>query len=173
MHNQIENYITKNYYELLNIARSITKGHELSKDLLHEVILQLYDKNEIKLKTYDDNSIKYYITAVMRINWNSKTSPFYYKIRRETFRYVDLNDILEYPTNEQEQFEQEQILVILEESWADLNWFHKSLFEMYMCVGSMNKLSKKTKIPLSSIRRYIKEAKEEIKVQFTLRTKNN
>jgi hypothetical protein len=73
--------------------------------------------------------------------------------------------------DEQETFEKEHILCILEDGWADLDWFHKSLFEMYMCLGSMNKVSKKTKIPLSSIRRYIKESKLEIIDKFKNRDK--
>ena len=162
---EVESYITKHYYELLNIANKITKGNELSKDLLHEVIMQLYDKTEIKLDNYNENNIKYYIVAILRTNWYSKTSPFHYKIRRESSLYVDLTHILEME-DDQESFEKEHILCILEESWADLDWFHKSLFEMYLCLGSMNKVSKKTKIPLSSIRRYMKEAREQIISRF-------
>lgn len=165
MQKQIESYITKNYYELLKIAQNITKGHELSKDLLHEVILQLYDKNSIKLNSYEDNNIKYFIVAIIRTNWYSKTSPFYYKIRRESALYTDLKEALNME-DEQESFEKERILCILEEGWADLDWFHKSLFEMYMCLGSMNKVSKKTKIPLSSVRRYVRESKIEIIDKF-------
>jgi hypothetical protein len=130
----------------------------------------LYDKNEIKLNSYEDNNIKYFIVAIIRTNWYSKTSPFYYKIRRESALYTDLKDVLNME-DEQETFEKEHILCILEDGWADLDWFHKSLFEMYMCLGSMNKVSKKTKIPLSSIRRYIKESKLEIIDKFKNRDK--
>lgn len=165
MQKQIESFITKNYYELFSIAKKITKGHHLTKDLLHEVVLQLYDRNDITLHSYEDNTIKYFIVAIIRTNWYSKTSPFYYKIRRESALYVDLKEVLDME-DEQEAFEKEHILCTLEEGWADLDWFHKSLFEMYMCLGSMNKVSKKTKIPLSSIRRYIKESRIEIIDKF-------
>ena len=84
---EIEQYITKNYYQLLKIAKTITKNNQLSQDLLHEVIVQLYEKNEIILRKYEDNQIKYYIVSIMRINWYSKTSPFYYKIRKESSTY--------------------------------------------------------------------------------------
>jgi len=59
MNKKIECYITRNYYELFNIAKKITKKHNLTQDLLHEVIIQLYDKDKIILTNYDDNSIKY------------------------------------------------------------------------------------------------------------------
>ena len=73
MRTEIEKFIVNNYFELNKISRRITRGHELSNDLLSDVLLQLYEKNEIILKEYDDNSIKYYITAIMRINCMSKT----------------------------------------------------------------------------------------------------
>lgn len=162
MNKHVEAYITKNYYELQKIARKITKNHSLTQDLFHEVLIQLYDKDEIKLKGYDDNQIKYYIVSVMRINWHSKTSPFYYKVRREFTLYNEISDCFNIP-DEQSEFEKQIIFDILEESWCELNWFHKSLFEWYMTLGSLKKVSQKTNIPLASIGKYIKEAKLEMK----------
>lgn len=163
MNCKIEEYISNNYHELLRISKAITKGHQLHQELLHEVILQLYDKEVIKLKKWDDNDIKYYITAILRINWNSKTSPFYYKIRKETFNWTELTHTIEEIETEQEAFEKQQLFDILEQSFCDLNWFHKSLMEMYLTLGSLKKVSTKTTIPITSISRYIKEAKTEIK----------
>lgn len=158
----VECYITRNYYELFGIAKKITKNHDLSQDLLHEVILQLYDKDRIELKSYDDNSIKYYIVAIMRINWHSTTSPFYYKVRREIQKYSDITEILTM-SDEQEDFEKQLIFDILEQEWCELNWFNKSLLELYLTLGSMKKVSKKTRIPISSISDYIKTSRNTIK----------
>jgi len=171
MNKQIEAFITKNYYELLNIAKKITKGNDLTQDLLHEVIIQLYDKDKIILKKYDDNSIKYYIVAIMRTNWYSTTSPFYYRVRREMVKYVDITQCLEMEA-EQESFEKEEILSILEQEWCELDWFHKSLFEMYMALGSLSKVSKKTRIPLTSVSTYMKQSKQQIKEKIAERLKN-
>lgn len=170
MRKEIELYITKNYYELLSIAKKITKGNQLSQELLHECIIQLYDKNDIVLDKYTDNQIKYYIVAIMRTNWFSNTSPFYYRIRRESAKYVDLHEIMDIES-EQETFEKEQLLVILEEQFCDLNWFHKSLFELYMTLGSLSKVSKQTGIPLTSVSTYIKQSKTEIKANIILQLK--
>jgi len=41
MNKEVEQFITKNYYELLKITKKITKNHDLTQDLLHEVIIQL------------------------------------------------------------------------------------------------------------------------------------
>ena len=171
MNKIIECYITTNYYELFNIAKKITKNHSLSQDLLHEVILQLYNKETIILNQYDDNQIKYYIVSIMRINWHSNTSPFYYKIRREFKMYSDLSDVLSMP-DDQENFEKEIIFTILEQEWCELDWFRKALFEMYMTLGSMKKVSKKTSIPISSISNYLKESKNQIKTNVLNKLNN-
>jgi hypothetical protein len=68
---------------------------------------------------------------------------------------------------DQESFEKEQLLVILEEQFCDLNWFHKSLLELYMTLGSLSKVSKQTGIPLTSVSTYIKQSKAEIKLKIT------
>jgi hypothetical protein len=161
---EIEDYITKNYYVLLNIAQKMTKQDPLTQDLLHECILQLYDKEVITLKNYSDDSIKYYIVAVMRINYFSKTSPFHYRIRRE--RQVMNVDVatcwdLSY---EQEEFETEMIYQLLELNYAELDWFKKSLLDMYLSLNrSMNAVSRKTNIPKTSISRYINEIRKTVK----------
>jgi hypothetical protein len=79
--------------------------------------------------------------------------------------YNDLTDIVDMP-EEQEVFETQLIFDILEQEFSELNWFHKSLFEMYLTLGSLKRVSKKTNIPLTSISRYIKEAKEHTKTNI-------
>jgi len=165
MNKTVEVYITKNYYNLLAIAKRICKTNtDIHQELLHEVILQLYDKERINLKSYDDNSIKYYITAVMRINYYSKTSPFYYKIRRErVLMNVDISTCYDLST-EQESFETEELYELLEQNYSELDWFRKSLMDMWLTMNtSMAAVSRKTTIPIQSISRYIKEAREQVK----------
>ncbi len=170
MNKEIEKYITTNYYDLLKITKKITKNHDLTQDLLHEVILQLYNKDNITLREYNDEQIKYYIVSVIRINWHSKTSPFYYKIRKETSKYTNIEEIYNLADETQLEFEKQQLFDILEQSWCELDWFRKSLFEMYLTLGSMKKVSKQTRIPVSSISRYLRESKDQIKFNITIRT---
>ena len=165
MNCKVEEFIKNNYYILLGISKKITKGNELHQELLHEVIVQLYEKKVINLKEYDDDSIRYYITAVLRINWYSRTSPFYYRIRKERATYTELTFDMSYET-EQESFEKQELFDILEREFTELDWFRKSLMEMYLTLGSLKKVSQKTTIPLSSISRYIKESKEQIKTNI-------
>ena len=173
MRKEIESYLTREYYQLLKIAKKLTKGDQLSQDLLHEVIIQLYDKNDIVLKSYDDNSIKYYITAVMRINYYSKTSPFFYRIKRErTLMTVDVTTCWDM-SYEQESFETEELYQLLEEEYCELNWFKKSLLDMYLTLNSsMKAVSRKTNRPIQSISRYIKETRLEVKTNIINKLNN-
>ena len=64
---EIERYISKHYYELLDICNKITKKDAFAGDLLNDVLVQLFDKKEIKLNKLDDNSIKYYIIKLKKV----------------------------------------------------------------------------------------------------------
>ena len=168
--NIIEDYISRNYYTLLEISKNITKGHELHQELLHEIILQLLERDNIVINN-TDNDMRYYITAVLRINWHSKTSPFFYKIRKERCTYTELTFDLEHDS-EQEAFEKQHLFDILEQSYCELDWFRKSLMDMYLTLGSLNKVSKKTTIPVTTISRHIKEAKQAIRSNIEKELKN-
>ena len=159
MNKEIENYISLHYYDLLEIARKLCKTDgDIHQELLHECIIQLYNKDEIVLRDYDNNNIKYYITAIMRTKYFSKKSPFHYKIRRErTIMNVDLSACydLEY---EQENYEREELYQLLEQEYCQLTWFQRGLMDMYLTLNSsMKAVSRKTTIPIASISRYFKE----------------
>jgi hypothetical protein len=159
---EIERYISKNYYELLKICNKITKHDSFAGDLLNDVLLQLYDKKEINLNKLDDNSIKYYIVKCLTINWYSKTSPFYRKVRRESTLYNELFEVSNLIDTD-DVFKEHHILEIVETEFTEIGWFHKIIFEKYMVLGSLKKVSTDTKIPLTSIQRYVKETKQVIR----------
>lgn len=163
MRNLIETYITNNYYILLNISKQITKStEEVSRELLHEVILQILEKKDIQLEIKDEDSIKYWITGIMRINYFSKTSPYYYRIKKESIMYVELSNIIDFGY-EEDVFQNREFFDILEEVFTELNWFHKSILQMYLELGSLKKVSKQTRIPLSSVGIYVRQSKESIR----------
>lgn len=159
---EINDYITKNYYELLKICNKITKNDTWAGDLLNDVLLQLYEKKEIKLKKLDDNNIKYYIVKCLTINWHSKTSPFYRKIKKESTLYNELFEVMDRPT-EDDIFETHKLLDIMEMEWTEVNWFNKIIFTKYLTMGSLKKVSVDTTIPLTSIARYVNETKATVK----------
>jgi hypothetical protein len=159
---EFNNYITREYNTLLNISNKMTKNDSYAGDLLNDVLVQIYDKPVLKLRTLDDNSIKYYIVAIMRINWFSKTSPFYRKVKRESGLYNELSLVKEI-VQQEDSLEEHKLMDLMEEEWAELDWFRKKIFEKYMVMGSLKRVSKDTTIPLTSVARYVNTAKEDIK----------
>jgi hypothetical protein len=162
LNKHLEKYICNHYQELLNISKKLTKNSDWAGDLLQNVILQLYDKKEINLKSIDDNNIKYYIVKCLTINWYSKTSPFYRKVRRESTLYNELYEVMDLPTDDN-IFDSHRMLDIMEMEWTEVNWFNKIIFEKYLTMGSLKKVSVDTTIPLSSVARYVNETKTTIK----------
>jgi hypothetical protein len=158
---EVEQYITNNYYELLAISKKYTKNDDWSYELLHCVIEQLYNKKEWKIKL-DDNSIKYYIIRCLMVNWTYESSPFFKKHKQDK-RFVELNESIEMIVDVTSDFDTEEFLCILEQEFSELSWFNKIMFEKYMLLGSLKKVSKDTTISLASCSRYIKESKKEVK----------
>lgn len=159
---EIEQYIVNNYNELQKICIKITNNSDWAEDLLQNVLLQLYEKKEIKLYKLDDNSIKYYIVKCLTINWFSTTSPFYRKVRKESTFYTELFDTIEYVENNTTELDH-MIMESIEEQWLETNWFNKIIFQKYLTLGSLKKVSQDTTIPLKSIWRYVNETKNTIK----------
>ncbi|CAB5214058.1 hypothetical protein UFOVP185_8 [uncultured Caudovirales phage] len=172
MTKEIEQYIIKNYNELKRVCVKITNNSDFAEDLLNDVLLQLYEKDNIKLDKLEDNDIKYYIIRCITTNWYSETSPFYRKIRRESSLYNELKDYTDIPVEDNSTLD-ENIISIVEEEFGALGWFHKDIFSRWMVLGSHRRVSKQTKIPVTSIGTYIREAKETVKLNVFKRLKED
>lgn len=159
---EIEKYITNHYYELKNVCNKYTKNDDWASELLHEVILQLYDQKEFKCNL-DDNSIKYYIIRAIMVNWCYPSSPFYRKYKKKEFVTLDISEVLNITTQDNET-DVHELMSILEDEWSHTNWFNKTIFSKYLQMGSLKKVSVDTTIPLTSIKRYVDETRTSIKV---------
>ena len=77
----INEWINKNYNDLKKTVLGITKNHENSEDLLHEVILDFIQK-PIAQKLVDENKAKFFIIRMILNQYHSKTSNFYRTYKR-------------------------------------------------------------------------------------------
>ena len=167
---EIEKYITNHYYELKAVCKKYTKNDDWASELLHEVILQLYEQKELKCNL-DDKNIKYYIIRAIMVNWCYPSSPFYRKYKKKDFITVDITEVLNI-TNQDNETDVHELMNILELEWSHTNWFNKTIFEKYLVMGSLKKVSVDTTIPLTSIKRYVDETRTSIKLN-TFRKLNN
>ena len=158
---ELEIYITKNYYKLLGVAKKYTKNDDYASELLHEVLLQLFEKKEFKCKL-DDNSIKYYIIRMIMVNWCYESSPFYKKYKKDSLTHVEITEAIEL-MNQQTEEEEHKFIDIMEEEFGNVNWFNKIIFEKYLLLGSIKKVSNDTNITIPSIGRYVKQTRTQVK----------
>lgn len=167
---KLEEYITRDYYNLLSIAKKYTKNNDWASELLHEVILQLYDKKELSIKDGDSN-YKSYIIRCLMVNWCFPSSPFYKKYKKDNLTHVELTEAMEL-THQETDMERHKFMDIMEEEFQDQSWFHKQIFELYLLQGSLKKVAINTTISLPSIARYVKETRTEVKLN-TFKRYNN
>jgi hypothetical protein len=64
------------------------------------------------------------------------------------------------------------MMEIVETEFTEMDWFHKIIFNKYLTLGSLKKVSVDTRIPLTSIARYVNETKTTIR-HNTFKKMNN
>ena len=169
MNQTLNNYINQNYYELQKICKKYTKNDDWANELLHDVLLQLLEKKTFEIT--NENQIKYYIVRIIQINWCQPTSPFNRKIKNIHLNDLEITEALNLYYDDSE-LDEHQLLNIIENEWSELDWFNKVIFEKYLTLGSLKKVSIDTTIPLRSVHRYITSTKQTIKNNTKKRINN-
>ena len=62
-----------------------------------------------------------------------------------------------------DELDNHKLMDLLEIEFTQVEWFHRVLFEKYLVLNSLKKVSQDTTIPITSISRYINETKALIK----------
>ena len=158
----------KEYKKLLNIAKNICKT-DYAEDLLHECILAMYQYPTDELQSIKENGRLFFFGARIMANmYHSKTSRYYYKIKKYNQQHIDQSDtnLDEFIfTNEADKEHIEMIHNILN----DMYWYDRELFKLYY-FGNNNgtkftytSLANRTGISRRSIFYTIKNVKKHIK----------
>ena len=87
----IENLAKQQVVEdiILNIVGEIGADEQ---DLIQDIYLDLLNKDEEKITSMNDKELRYFIARMAVNNIASKTSPYYYKYKKNT-RYTTLEEI--------------------------------------------------------------------------------
>ena len=79
----MNDYITLNYKKLKQKVRAVTKNHQNSDDLFNDLLLSLYSKPiEYQRDLIEKNKVEHWIMASAKLQFASKTSPFYYTYKK-------------------------------------------------------------------------------------------
>lgn len=158
----------KEYDKLLNIAQNICKT-DYAEDLLHECFEAMYKYPTEELQSIKENGRLFFFGARIMANmYHSKTSRYYYKIKKYNQQHIDNQDtnldkfIF---TNDSTDEKLELINNILSEMY----WYDRELFKLYF-FGDNNgskytytSLAEKTGISRRSIFYTIKNVKLHIR----------
>lgn len=151
-------WINQNYKTLLEIVENIVRDRDDIDDLFHCVLEQLL-KNR-KLDGMKDRERVYYFIRVLKNNYFSKTSPYYYQYKRNLAR-EEFKDIDYFETTPDDEYkENTPDIKWVHKQLSHLDWFDRDLFLLWMELGSLTAVSKKTTIPLNSVGRYINQTKQ-------------
>ena len=156
-------YINKKYTKLTEVCRKLTSDkYPDYEDLLHEVILELYSKDEELINgLIHRGELLYYIVRIMINQYHSSTSPFYCKYKRH---YK-----LRKQYKENYIFNKEGGIAIenweeLKEMERNLNWFDVQIFKIYYLNGfSLTTMQMATKINRNTLGKSVRIVKNYLK----------
>ena len=79
----LERYITDNYNRLRNKVKAVTKNHQNSDDLFNDLLTTLLEKpKDYQQDLLEKNKVEHWLMSSAKIQFASKTSPFYYKYKK-------------------------------------------------------------------------------------------
>lgn len=79
----INNYINKHFKEIKQKIYAVTRNHQNTDDLISDCILSLLEKGPDYLsQLLRDNKVQHYLVKMAYIQYNSSTSPFHLKYRK-------------------------------------------------------------------------------------------
>lgn len=146
---------------MLDVVKNIVTNQDDIDDLYHCVLEQILKGK--KFDGIDDDQRIFYFVRVLKNNYFSKTSPYYYQYKKNPAK-EDFKDITYFDTKADEEYIQNlPDIHWIHEQLTHLNWFDRDLFLMWLEMGSLTAVSKQTTIPLNSVGRYIKTTKEILK----------
>jgi len=159
----LHRYLEKNYGDLRQAAHRIA-GRD-GNDLLHEVILQLYQtKDETINGLLDRGQMKYWVLRVMVNNYNSKTSRYHYKWRKDIERRRKFSKQIEgWWDGDGVAAHRDQLLSHIEERLADLPWFEAEVFAIYFEEGhTLDSFAEATGISRHTLYTTIRRVRKEL-----------
>jgi len=160
----LHKWISLNNDELMDIALKVCKNQDDYMDLYQCVMEQMLNKNT-KFNEMKDKEKTYFFISMLKRNYFSKTSPYYYQFKKGAIMDDITDDLLE-GVIDVEYTESIPDMEWVKLQLLELDWFDRDLFNLWVELGSLSNVSKKTNIPVNSVGKYIKEIKQELKIRW-------
>lgn len=93
----MEQYISTNWKSIRQKVRQVCKNHQNFDDLLQDLTMTLLEKpEEYQMDLINKKKVEHWFTSSAKIQFNSSTSPYYYKYRRFLDKSTELPEWLDY-----------------------------------------------------------------------------
>ena len=155
------------------MAQKICKGSSESLDVAHFAI-ESFMQHERGQELVDAGKAMNFLSGIIHRSFHSSTSQ-YHTIYRQKGRVHGFNDYtqIEQPDieyNHDKDIAIEAIQGIIEDMKADSIelWFRATLFEMWIDTPNFSEISRRTKIPRTSISQAVDEAREYIQYKIQI-----
>ena len=152
-------WLEENYNNLRQTTLNIIKNEDDVDDLLHCVLEQLLRNKS--MNEMEDKDRLYYFIRTLKNNYFSKTSKYHYQFRKPLLNQITFNEVY-YEKIPDEEYQDRPTMVWVHEHLSELSWFDRDLFLLWVELGSLTAVSKRTTIPLNSVGRYIKQTKDRL-----------
>jgi len=160
----LHKWISLNNDELMDITLKVCKNQEDYMDLYQCVMEQMLNKKD-KFNEMKDKEKTYFFISMLKRNYFSKTSPYYYQFKKGAIMDDITDDLLE-GIIDVEYTESIPDMEWVKLQLLELDWFDRDLFNLWVELGSLSNVSRKTNIPVNSVGKYIKEIKQELKIRW-------
>lgn len=154
-------WIENNIKEIYKICKNVAKcTKDEYYDLCHTCIEQiLINKNFYQLKT--DNEKLYFFARVVRNNYNSRSSPYFYTFKKFNYCELEARHNVEDKPYQRDDCDLSWVETELKEMKKTNMWYYGRIFELYIEEScNLTKLSKRTTIPQNSLSRDINKVRK-------------
>lgn len=147
----IDDWINNNIKEMRKIVNSISKQNNPD---LFQVCIEQFLTNQ-RLKEIPDKEKLYFFSKIVKNNFFSKSSPYYYTYGKYKFsEFTPKIEIIDDPIREYVDLEW------VKTELKKIDWYYRKLFELYIEENcSITKLSQRTTIPINSVSRDINKVR--------------
>ena len=150
-------WITKNYKQLLTICKKVSKQADCY-DLL-QVCIEQFIKNK-KINEIPENERLFFFTRIVSNNWYNVSAPYGQLYRKYKFVENTNAEVKDEPYQEKIGIEWVKAEI---EKLKDEEWYYGRLFELYIEEGcSIKNTSIRTTIPMANVSRDINKVRNKL-----------
>ena len=162
-------YLQANYKTIRTKVRKVTKNHQNSDDLLNDLIVALLEKpKHYQFDLLEKNKVDHWFTSSAKMQFASKTSPFFYKYKKFNMNSSEIQDWKHAESYDEDELEVTKMHKDISKLTEVYNIYERTLLNEHLIEGkSFSEIARDYKIN----RRYISETITPCKKEIVIKLK--